>query len=847
MSNNQVVWEAALKYIEAGLEVVPDHPEEKFPKGYPGWQTRDFDLELLEKRILNEGWHIGIRNIEGLDFDNNGNPNANILLHDWKDLVDKECPSLVDKLLIERTRRGGFHVAWKCKKVGKPKKLAWRLPIDSELEQDPSVNAVVLIETKGKGGQFVVSPSPGYTLLQGSWENLNEITLKERKVLLKYAKVFDKLPENEKEFEAFEKDGNTGDRPGDIFNRDPKSINEAFELLLQAGWSAVYERNDAMYLRRPGKDEGISATYGYIAPGIFYNFSSNGAPFDINKAYNPFQIYTLLKYGDSHEDFSKAASELAERYGITVVDRKTNNNERMTDTSNAEEIAELYGDNLRFDHNAKRWLVWGEHRWIPDSVEKIKLFAIKAAREKQKEALKIEDHDKRKAIINMAISRESSTKITAAISILKSLPPVSDDGSNWDLNPWLLACKNGVVDLKTGTLRDGRPEDRITMTTGIDFDQNANCPRWEQFVDEVMMGRDHLKKYLQKSLGYSITGDMSEQLVFFGLGPGANGKSVMFSTHLHVLGDYAWTAPQSLLKYDPRRSATNDIAGMKGKRLVITSEVLSTDNIDEARLKALSGGDKINSRLLYQEFSPFNPVAKLWLFLNHRPSARDDSYAFWRRIRLIPFERKFERHEQDPNLTQKLKSESAGILNWLIKGCLLWQKEGLEPTPKEVLTATQEYQIENDPLAEWLGERTIEEEGVRTRAGELYKDYREWGELNKFTDKELMNRTVFGKLLSDKYKKIKSGSIYYESIKLTTSLEDYLEDMKNKEELSKEDRDSLVSKNEAGGRVQGSLSETPLKHALHETLLDKSGETLPLASKTNQDYPKVGTITTGDD
>lgn len=308
--------EAALAYRKAGRDVIPDHPTEKYPVGFKGWEEKNFTEAELSDCILNKGWGIGLRNQEGLDFDNHGSPSAEEAIEKWKKLVDAVCPELVDRLLIEKTQHGGFHVAWECEEIEGNQKLAGRLPTKDELQKDPDLKSITFIETRGTGGQFVVSPTPGYILLQRDWCNLPQITPEERKTLLQCARALDLIPTIFKRPTLFKEP--TGgfselndERPGTKFNSE--GIDEALELLKQKGWEEVYQQGDTVYLRRPGKDKGISATFGYIAPGVFYNFSANGAPFEPNKAYTPFAIFSLLKHNGN---FSSAASELAERYGI---------------------------------------------------------------------------------------------------------------------------------------------------------------------------------------------------------------------------------------------------------------------------------------------------------------------------------------------------------------------------------------------------------------------------------------------------------------------------------------------------------------------------------------------------
>lgn len=440
---------------------------------------------------------------------------------------------------------------------------------------------------------------------------------------------------------------------------------------------------------------------------------------------------------------------------------------RLTDTSNAELIAKLYGDRLRFDHKRRRWLIWRDHRWQPDLDGSIHRYAISAARKRYSAATGIDDLAQRSAASKWAIQSESKVRVDAAVGLVKNFRPIADTGENWDTNHFLLGCPNGVIDLTTGELRDGMPTDRLTMSITIPYDKAATCPRWLSFINEVFTDDADMVRYIQKALGYTLTGDIREQSVFFGYGSGSNGKSVLFSTIRYVLGDYAHTAPASLFQRNVMQTNSNDLAATEKKRFLMSSESLSSTKLHEQRIKQISGGDSISARYLYAENFEFVPTAKIWLFVNHKPQVEDDSHGFWRRMKLIPFDRVFKVSEQDLTLPEKLRCEAAGILNWLIEGCLLWQKEGLKPVPVKITSATQEYQAENDALAEFIYSVCQEGDGFEVKALELYKAYMAWSEEQGLKGKDVLTNTAFGRRMGDKYiKVVKKNGAYYRGIEV---------------------------------------------------------------------------------
>lgn len=435
---------------------------------------------------------------------------------------------------------------------------------------------------------------------------------------------------------------------------------------------------------------------------------------------------------------------------------------QLTDTSNAEFINRLFGDKVRFDHKRKRWLVWTDHRWQPDNNNSINRLAIEATRIRYHEASSVSDLDLRSKTAKWAIGSESRTRLDAAVGIAKSLLPIADSGDDWDSNLMLLACPNGILDLKTGDFRNGLPEDRITMSANTKFDPAAACPRWIEFLNEVFESNESLILYIKKILGYSITGSTEEQAVFIGFGPGSNGKSVFFSTIRSILGDYAINAPASLFQRNTMSTQSNDLASTEFKRFLMCSEVLSTARINEQRIKQISGGDPITARYLYSEHFTFMPTAKIWLFVNHRPVVEDDSYGFWRRVRLIPFSRVFSPEEQDKQLVNKLLAEAPGILNWLLEGCLEWQREGLNPTPQIITTATKEYQTENDDLAEFLFDFVATNPEDQVQSLEIYKSYQTWCEEHGLKGKDILSNNAFGRRMGDKFnKKFSNGRAFY--------------------------------------------------------------------------------------
>lgn len=431
-----------------------------------------------------------------------------------------------------------------------------------------------------------------------------------------------------------------------------------------------------------------------------------------------------------------------------------------TDAGNGEYFARLYGDRVRYDHRRGRWLVWADHWWRDDDTRAVRRFAKDAARARYGNATAISSLRERGEEARFAIGSENRQRLDAMLLAAQSESPIADPGDRWDADPYLLGVANGVVDLRTGSLRPGAPDDRITLHTGVPFTPGAGCPRWERFLEEVFAADDELIAYVARAVGYSLTGDTSEQSLFTCYGTGSNGKSVLLNTIRTIAGSYAANTPFSTFELRSRASIPNDLAALAGKRLVSASETAEDTRLNESRLKAITGGDPITARFLHGEFFTYHPVAKFWLAVNHKPRVVDDSYGFWRRMQLIPFVRQFS-SDADPHLADKLLSEAAGILAWAARGALEWQRGGLRP-PATVTAATETYRAESDPLGEFVERECVVGEGYVVGASDAHRAYRSWAAEAGLGDREMLTATQFGTRMKARFGGAhrKNGNVY---------------------------------------------------------------------------------------
>jgi putative DNA primase/helicase len=281
------------------------------------------------------------------------------------------------------------------------------------------------------------------------------------------------------------------------------------------------------------------------------------------------------------------------------------------------------------------------------------------------------------------------------------------------------------------------------------YDPGATCPRWERFIAEIFASDDSLVRFIQRAIGYTLCGLTGEQCLFLLFGTGANGKSTLTRTIANVLGDYGWNMPFSTIEMRDRAAIPNDLAALVNRRFVMASETNDGTRLNESRVKALTGCEPVTARFLHGEFFTFEPVAKFWLSVNHKPIVRDDSHGFWRRMRLVPFTQVFS---VNPSLADELAAEASGILAWAVRGCVQWQREGLN-APAIVVAATDEYATDSDVLAGFISEACEPEPAAQIKASDLYDHYKRWAEQHGLSERERLSATAFGRKAAERLQK----------------------------------------------------------------------------------------------
>ncbi len=419
-----------------------------------------------------------------------------------------------------------------------------------------------------------------------------------------------------------------------------------------------------------------------------------------------------------------------------------------TDTGNAERIVAQYGETIRYCYPWKKWVVYNIDGgfWAIDNNGEIIKLAKKVVKKIYKEATTLSDSSERIKLAKWAMKSEANHSLRAMVEVAQSEEGISVDPEELDTNLWLLNCKNGTLDLQTGKLREHNKKDFITKTLPVEYDPDATCPTWISFLNRIMDGNQKLISFLQRALGYSLTGITREQCLFLLHGTGANGKSTFLNTISFLLDDYAQTASFDSFILKRNNSNSNDLARMRGKRFISAIEAEGEKRLAEVLIKQLTGGDVITARFLFSEFFEFKPQLKLWLAANHKPVIKGTDHAIWRRIHTIPFNVTIPESEQDDTLDEKLKAELSGILAWMVQGCLEWQRIGLQP-PDEVKAATNDYRNEMDDIGTFLEECCILVPSVKVAKADLYDAYKKWCEENGETP---LTQKKFGGRLTER-------------------------------------------------------------------------------------------------
>ena len=447
------------------------------------------------------------------------------------------------------------------------------------------------------------------------------------------------------------------------------------------------------------------------------------------------------------------------------------------EAGDAQLLAELYRGQLCFDYAAGMWYQFAGHAWVPCDGLPRKVVWSKVAAIYMELAAHVQAESTTDESPRTSDSSKTADRLITRAKHLRSLRRTSNvltlaqellgiKGAEWDADPWILAVTNGVLDLRTGELRDGRSDDYIRIVAPTEWaGLDTPAPRWERFISEVLSNEPDRVAFLQRLLGFALNGTTKEHVLAVCVGErGRNGKRVLFETLQHVLGQYAGSISTDVLigqdRWRGAGSAQPHLMALQGRRIAYASETGEHDQLSSAQVKNITGGDPITARHLHQNLITFTPTHTIFLQTNRKPQAPSDDDALWERVKVLEFKARFvddpqspDEHPRDPQLEEHLRMEAPGILAWLVRGGLDWLKGGLQ-TPASVKLARDKYRQE-EAIDPFLEECCDEWDGGSAEGGALYEAYKQWCEVRSLRVKSAV---WFGKQLVQRFEKARVTS-----------------------------------------------------------------------------------------
>jgi len=399
------------------------------------------------------------------------------------------------------------------------------------------------------------------------------------------------------------------------------------------------------------------------------------------------------------------------------------------DTGNARRLVKRYGRDHQYAPGVG-WHAWDGRRWAPDETGAVVRAAKRVTDDLLELAKTIDDPDVRKRVLDFASRSRYRPRLEAAVKLAETEPGAYRLADEFDADDLLLNVANGTIDLRTGELRSHDRGDWLTKIAGAAYNPDARCPGFQAFLELIFDSRPDLITYLQRLVGYTLTGDQGEQCFVLLHGTGENGKSTLVGILLGLLGEYATAADAAIYMQVQRGSIRNDIARLRGYRLVASTEPPKAARLDTALVKEITGGDRVTARFLYREAFTFTPKFKPWISCNELPDVDEETHAIWRRLRVIPFDIEIStRVPIQPHYDRRLLAdEAAGILTWAVQGCLDWQAHGLGE-PQAVTDATSAYragQTQPATIPGLIKDCCTRGPNAFTPSDDLYATYQRW-------------------------------------------------------------------------------------------------------------------------
>ena len=735
------------------LKYVPErHKNTKIPlNAYDGtlgksndpstWAEFDTALRALDKFDNADGLAFYFANgYVGLDIDNINNDLQDYLAGAPETLVSKFKKFTSDTYMEVSQSGKGIHAIFKGKIPGKRRRKA-------------------NYEMYESGRFFALT---GNTIGPNKIQSLNQTEMKK---LYEFLFGKDKIVN----ISSFQDQPINDLSVSEIINRMLTSAKgQRDKLFMQGGWERLYASHSEADLAFANDLAFWTGKNFQKMDTIFRNSSLMRDKWDEKRGATTYGIATLNKaINDTVNTFNSRDAEAENVYGFNKVSESKEKvpPRSWDDMGMAQRFLDQLPHSFLYSMTDKMWYEYNGSYWEQDNQGLIEKAADEVINNLKNESLVIQDDadkDKvQKAWQKFIKGERSRSSKVNMINEIKHLVPVLH--SQWDKEKMMLNTPSGYIDLTNGTLHDHDYKKMFTQETGVDYTEKVDCPLWIEFLNQTFQNDQELIHFIQKIVGYSLTGSNAEQVMFILFGNGRNGKSVLLNIIKYISGSYAKTMNATTIMQKHNNSGqgpTSDIARLEGARLVVSSEANEGDRIDESLIKQMTGGDTLVARYSYGRDFEFDPVFKLWMATNHMPKIYGTDEGIWRRLIIIPFTHTVKKENIDKNLEDKLKAESMGILKWAIDGAMMWQREGLNP-PEVIKQASQDYREEMDVIEAFISESCVVGDEFKVKASELFDAYKKWAdETNNW---EGMSNTKFGMEITKRFKKKKTmhGIFYY--------------------------------------------------------------------------------------
>lgn len=543
-----------------------------------------------------------------------------------------------------------------------------------------------------------------------------------------------------------------------------------FNLYLNGGWEQLYSDKGIDYSSVDlafCNDLAFWTNRDYnVMDEIFRKSDLMRDKWDENRGENTYGEITLSRaITDCTNVFTPSRND--DDFNLYVMDDSTQKIERKMysydDTGNAQRFINLWGSKMRYSHTRNNWFFYNERYWELDNSGEARKLVDETLNEMKKEPVfTSEDVDLETAMKalqkHLKYSRGSNGK-TNMLKESQHLKPIKMEDFDNDKN--LVNVANGYINLDEGKLYEHDPEKYFSKFSNVEFTNNIDCPQWLDFLGQIFNYDQELIDYLQRAIGYSLSGSTEEQMMFILHGNGRNGKSVFLDVIKDIFGNYTTNIqPQTIMVKQQSGGANADIARLQGARLVTTTEPNDGMRFDEGLVKQVTGGDEVTARFLYGDEFDFKPEFKLWMATNHKPIIRGTDDGIWRRMAIVPFEVQIPEGLVDKHLSTKLRREITAILNWAVEGYRWWKEIGLNE-PETIKKQRGDYRKEMSPIEEFIEDCCVISDEKTIRASIIYSEYKQWSQDNgQYT----MSSTKFGKEFSNKFSKFKDGYMFYEGV-----------------------------------------------------------------------------------